>query len=64
MLAFLAHPSHVLMYVTGDSLRRRLDATRNPSGICQGWFLSNQSPLSIRVNPSTGRWYTYIHALP
>ena len=26
--------------------------------------LSSQSPLSMRVNPSTERWYTYIHALP
>ncbi|RFU91477.1 hypothetical protein DZA29_12190 [Citrobacter gillenii] len=29
----LAHPSHVLMYAPGDSLRRRLDATRNSLGI-------------------------------
>ncbi|TQN81723.1 UNVERIFIED_ORG: hypothetical protein FHU00_1138 [Citrobacter freundii] len=28
-----AYPSHVLMYVPGDSLRCRLDATRNPLGI-------------------------------
>ncbi|POT62508.1 hypothetical protein C3428_11130 [Citrobacter braakii] len=28
VLAFLAHPSHVLMYAPGDSLRRRLPATR------------------------------------
>jgi hypothetical protein len=27
-LAFLVHPSHVLMYAPGDSLRRRLPATR------------------------------------
>ncbi|POT58162.1 hypothetical protein C3432_09610 [Citrobacter amalonaticus] len=33
MLAFLAYPSHVLMYAPGDSLRRRLDTTRNPLGM-------------------------------
>ncbi|EBI6017008.1 hypothetical protein DVG04_02240 [Salmonella enterica subsp. enterica serovar Ekpoui] len=28
VLAFLAHPVAYLMYAPGDSLRRRLDATR------------------------------------
>ncbi|EGT3610194.1 hypothetical protein [Morganella morganii] len=31
-LAFLAHPGHILMYAPGDSLRRRLPATRMASG--------------------------------
>ena len=39
---------------------------RHPRVACsyQYWSRSNQLPLSISVKPSTGRWYTYIHALP
>ena len=29
----LAHPSHILMYAPGDSLRRRLAVTRNAAGM-------------------------------